>query len=31
MCGITLATRDGRVLVEALKKSAAATAPPAEN
>jgi predicted AlkP superfamily pyrophosphatase or phosphodiesterase len=31
LCGVTLATRDGRVLGEALKKSAAASAPPAEN
>jgi predicted AlkP superfamily pyrophosphatase or phosphodiesterase len=31
LCGVTLATRDGRVLVEAFKKSAAASAPPAEN
>lgn len=31
LCGVTLATKDGRVLAEALKKSAAASAPPAEN
>jgi arylsulfatase A-like enzyme len=31
MCGVTLATRDGRVLAEALKKAPASNAPHAEN
>ena len=31
LCGVTLATKDGRILAEALRKSAANAVPPAEN